>query len=99
MEEKVCMHQKFGRCKFNKNCTKKHLEETCQDLSAFINKVSTQKRHPKGSNRFDIEGFCRFGVGCDYYHQEHSKINSEINVKVENLEKTVNAMALKIKEL
>ena len=40
-----------------------------------------------------------FGVGCDYHHQEHPHVNSEVNVKVENLEKTVNAMAVKIKEL
>ena len=70
MGEKVCSNQKFGFCKFKDKCINKHLKETCQDLTACVNSKNCQKRHPKGCKRHIIKGFCRFGAGCAYHHQE-----------------------------
>ena len=77
MEGEVCMYQKFGYCKYKESCLKRHLQETCQDSSACSSKMSCQKRHPKGCKRFAIEGFCIFGAGCAYRHQEHQTVNSK----------------------
>ena len=93
------MHQKFGHCKFKESCSKRHFQEICQNLSACVSKTSCQKRHPKGCKRFAMEGVCKFGASCDYRHQEHQYSHSEVNVKIDNLEKTVSSMAVKINEL
>ena len=94
MEGEVCMHQQFGHCKFKESCSKRHFQEICQNLSACVSKTSCQKRHPKGCRRFAMEGVCKFGAGCDYHHQEHQYFQSEINVKIDNLEKTLTSMAV-----
>ena len=89
MEGEVCFHQKFGFCKFKEMCSKQHLEETCQELSACQKPNNCHKRHPKECKRYE-KGFCRFGIGCAYSHQEKSTLkagNKEINVKVEMLKK------------
>ena len=101
MEGEVCFHQKFGFCKFKEMCSKQHLEETCQELSACQKPNNCHKRHPKECKRYE-KGFCRFGIGCAYSHQEKSTLkagNKEINVKVEMLEKMVFEMAEKIMKL
>ena len=104
MEEEVCIYQKFGYCRYNERCKKKHLEETCQQRTACVNQKTCHKRHPRGCKRYGVEGFCGFGAGCAYHHQErpssHEKVDStEIEMKLENLEKTVVEMADQINKL
>ena len=101
MKEEVCNYKKFGFCKFKDLCKKKHLKETCEDLSACENSKSCHKRHPRGCKRHAVEGFCRFGLGCAYHHKEPptTKNHLEINMKVEELERVVNKMADKIVHL
>ena len=64
-----------------------------------MSKESCQKRHPKVCKRLAIEGLCRCGAGSAYHHQEHQTLNSEINVKVENMETTLKEMLVTIGEL
>ena len=66
MEGEVCNYQKFGFCKFKDDYKKKHLEETCEDLSTSANSKGWHKRHPRGCERHALEGFCRFGLECVY---------------------------------
>ena len=98
MEEEVCNHQKFGFCKFKEQCKKKHLKETCKDLSSCADPKGCNKRHPRGCKGYALEGFCRFGDGCWYHHKEVStnKDISEVKKKVEELEKVINKMAEQI---
>ena len=98
MEGGVCNYQKFGFCKYKDLCKNLHLKETCINLSACVNSKSCQKRHPRVCKKQAIEGFCRFGATCAYHHQEKNN-HVEINVKLEELEKTVKEMAEKIVEL
>ena len=104
MEGEVCSHQKFGFCKFKNSCKNHHLEEICPELSTCFNTKSCHKRHPKKCKRYEYQGFCRFGSGCAYYHQENTtnltrSNNLETNIKVEKLEKMVKDMAEKIVSL
>ena len=98
MEGAVCNYQKFGFCKYKDLCKNHHLKETCKNLSACVNSKSCQKRHPRVCRKQAIEGVCRFGAACAYHHQEENN-NAEINVKVDELEKTVKEMAEKKDEL
>ena len=93
------MHQKFGHCKYKEICLKNHLQETCQNGLACDKQKSCQKRHPKGCKRYALDGFCKFGDICLCHHQEHKTVNSENNIKVETLEKTIHEMSLKINKL
>jgi hypothetical protein len=81
----LCFYQKFGFCKFIEHCKKKHLIETCKDLSACVDPKSCHKRHV-------LEGFCRFGDDCGYHHKKLSTNKNilEVNKKIEELEKALN---------
>ena len=104
MEGEVCIYQKYGYCKYKESCKNKHLEETCQQRSACLNQKSCHRRHPRGCKRYGVEGYCRFGAGCAYHHQEQPSpsekvVDTEVKMKLENLEKTVVEMAEKITKL
>ena len=67
-------------------------------------KKNCNKRHPRACKRYGVEGFCRFGAGCAYHHQEHPNSSEKVDdkgtkIKLENLEKTVFEMADKIVKL
>ena len=91
MEEEVCLYQKFGFCKYRDHCSKRHLEEECQNLSNCISKKSCAKRHPKLCREYVLHRRCPYGDKCDYLHKEHEKSQEEIkmNTKLEELEKLV----------
>ena len=101
MEEEVCNYQKFGFCKFEDKCQKKHLKVTCHDLSVCAEIKTCQKRHPRRCKRHALEGFCGFRAVCAYHHQDQStqltkNSNTEMNKKVEDLEKIIHEMAEKM---
>ena len=85
----MCKFQKFGFCKYKESCEKRHLEETCEKLSSCESQRKCHKRHPYACKRYVLEGFCKFGSHCAYHHQTLRNLNneSEVNVKVEKLEK------------
>ena len=97
----MCKFQKFGFCKFKERCKKKHLKETCENRSSCVNVKSCEKRHPYECKRSVSEGFCSFGSDCAYHHQAQVKTNneSEVNAKVDKLEKTLNEMHEKFLKL
>ena len=101
MEEEVCKYQKFGFCKFKERCEKRHLEKTCEKRSSCDSLKTCQKRHPYVCKRYVMEGFCKFGTDCAYHHQakEKNTNESEIIVKVDKLEKTVDVLNAKILQL
>ena len=97
MEGEVCKHSKFGYCKYGKDCTGKHFDEECENLSECDNVKNCHKRHPKRCKRFD-SGNCSFKKQCAYKHQKPSvdKDQVKINEKVEVLEKVVEALTQKV---
>ena len=90
MENKICLYAKFGFCKINKECQRKHFREELKDLANCKNIKHCSKRHPKNCKRF-VAGQCIFGKGCEYKHQE-SIIDMEtvkLNEKGKELETVV----------
>ena len=58
MENKVCHHNKFGFCKFEKNCMKKHVEVICEKKNCDISQC--EKRHPSICKFYSHYGRCKF---------------------------------------
>ena len=82
----VCSFNKFGFCKFQKNCRKMHEDNKCEILNCDI--VSCVNRHPKVCKYFREYNMCKFGTFCHYVHKfiEKEPHNSEVVHKIKLLE-------------
>ena len=80
MKDQICQHHKYGYCKFQSQCQKRHVEGHCEALGACQQKTSCNKRHPKACKRFTLEKFCKFGLDCDYAHLNSDNSNLEATV-------------------
>ena len=91
MEEQVCLHQKFGFCKYKEKCIKRHLDEECKDLGNCRAKKTCDKRHPKLCRRYVLEGSCSYNERCDYLHKEKEISPADLKLKerINELEKVV----------
>ena len=98
----VCLSFKFGYCKFQKNCEKTHLIDTCEKPKCFGYKCN--KRHPRECFFFRRFGRCKFGTFCSYAHStsKEVKLSEEVkDLKVEVLSLKEETIELKeiVKEL
>ena len=88
--ENLCLHNKYGYCKFGGKCRRFHVQEICQETMCEIQKCC--KRHPKKCKFFEQFNYCKFG---EYYLFSHNVFNDfEIEVKqiitrLETLEKVI----------
>ena len=87
----VCLHFKFGFCRFRETCRFIHNDDLCQDDQCDV--FSCSKRHPKQCRYFKDFNRCKYGDYCSYKHEkEISKCESEISSlrsKVDKLESEV----------
>ena len=100
MIDETCQYAKFGYCKYSKECKRQHHEEECEDLSRCQSIKSCMKRHLKYCKRF-ASGQCRFEDGCAYKHEypKNRKEDTQNSNKVNELEKTVEALSKKVLSL
>ena len=99
MEGEICNYDKFGYCKFKKECIREHLKEECEDLADCKHIKTCNKRHPKRCKNYVSKNACRFESDCAYSHKK-SKESIEkdmLKEKVDTLEKTVSEMEIKLK--
>ena len=68
--ENVCRHNKFGYCKFDKTCRKRHVEEICDKKACETNLC--EKRHPRSCRFYSEFGRCKFGEYCRFKQLENS---------------------------
>ena len=107
MEDKACLFNKFGYCKFNLNCKRIHYREICQENETCEAKIECKKRHPKKCKKYETERGCRFGFDCCYLHVSQQSANkvsatkpmSELQEKVDNLEKSLSELTEKVVSL
>ena len=91
MEEEVCLHQKYGFCRYKEKCKKRHLAQECKDLNSCKTKKICYKRHPRVCKRYVGEGSCVFGEKCEYLHKESKFSADQIKIKerIDQLEEVV----------
>ena len=96
MEGDVCVHSKFGYCKYKSNCKKIHFAQICEDFDKCKNIQTCKLRHPKRCKKF-ADGCCRFADTCEYHHQDQIKSNEYLKCKdtMAKLNKKGETMALK----
>ena len=85
----VCLSFKFGYCKFQNNCEKTHLIDTCETPNCLGYKCN--KRHPRECFFFRRFGRCKFGTFCSYAHP----ISKEVKLCEEVKDLKVEVLSLK----
>ena len=96
----VCSFYKFGYCKHKEFCRKRHVKETCENLSCDIS--TCIYRHPKVCKRYRDYQYCKFDP-CLFLHKENNteiyiltKENEAILTTIKNIENAVKDLDAKI---
>jgi hypothetical protein len=54
MEDEICLFDKFGYCKYKKECRKRHFSEECQELSNCKSIKPAPKDTPKPAQDINL---------------------------------------------
>merc|ERR1712129_49420 len=84
-DQKLCTKNKFGYCKFNKNCYFRHVNERCLVNSCDVK--NCESRHPKACWWYIQYGRCKFTC-CAYLHSQKEP-NIDFRTKIEELERKI----------
>ena len=89
METKVCEFNKFGFCKFNQSCRKRHVDKLCEEENC--KESFYENRHPKHCRYYSIYKRCKFGDFCRFKHSEKCVPGDSFSFssKIELLENTI----------
>ena len=103
MENQICYHYKYGFCKIQDNCQKRHVQGECNAASGCKVKVC-DKRHPRVCKKFSLEQFCKFGDECAYRHpldtsDQFQKLCLRNEKEIIKLKEEVSELKLEIKQL
>ena len=94
--ENVCIHFKYGYCKYKSNCKMNHVTEECKSESC--SSENCPKRHPKSCFYWTNFGNCKLGGRCAYKHVK-SKECERLEMKMNDLIEKCNKKDDVIKEL
>ena len=87
----VCLFNKFGHCKYQATCRKRHINTICEKEDCEVENCC--ERHPRECNYYKVYNRCKFGSFCSFAHK-----TSE-DEKIENLRTEINGMKVKIEKL
>ena len=87
VDQQICLHHKYGFCKFSQYCRKLHIHEIC--LETHCESQNCPKRHPKLCRFYSLYQRCKFGDYCAFKHSENQQVREieELKVKLISLEK------------
>lgn len=107
--EKICNYNKYGKCKFGRNCNYKHEDKKCKKSACDVKTCIL--RHPDYCRYVVRNMVCKFGEFCAFEHdvpqhvilggyQPHEDYNlKELHQKIEILNKLVRGKNEMIQEL
>ena len=96
VNEKICLYNKFGHCKFRETCRLQHINEICEIPSCETE--TCLKRHPRSCRFFTDFKRCKFGTYCSFSHkipdtslevQENGNVLREMISRLNTLETVV----------
>ena len=64
----ICYFNKFGFCKFGKQCFRYHEMKVCENVSCEV--VECSLRHPKKCRFYSEYSYCKFGSYCKFSHEK-----------------------------
>ena len=86
--ETICIHHKYGHCKFSFTCRHHHVKDICFEKLCEI--TNCNRRHPKPCKYFDQYQRCKFGEFCSFSHEIRTHESDDITNMKEKLSKFEN---------
>ena len=95
----ICLHFKFGHCRYGEKCRLQHVSSLCEDNTCEIEHC--RHRHPRQCLYFTQYGRCKFGLYCSYSHvikADDQGYASQFKQEISNLTERISAMERHIDE-
>ena len=89
----ICLHHKFGYCKFGQHCRLHHSDVICQKIDCEI--YHCGNRHPKRCRYHAKYSHCKFGSYCSFLHFEQEDVVSKV-VAMNEMEEKFASMKSKL---
>ena len=80
--EMVCLHNKFGFCKFGHTCHKRHVDVICEK---DCDTQDCQRRHPRPCKFLLNYNRCKFDDYCKYKHENKNVGNDAKSIEDEKM--------------
>ena len=98
----ICLFNKYGHCKFQGTCRKRHIMNICDKEECEVRKCL--KRHPRECSYYREFKRCKFGSYCSFLHKtskddEIKKLKKDLNDVKSRLEKIEDILKFKSKQL
>ena len=95
----VCHFNKFGFCKFGKQCFRKHEDTICENVPCNV--LDCSLRHPKKCMFFLDYHYCKFGNFCKFLHEanKNEKAIEAIEKQLKDVKKELDRKGKDIKLL
>ena len=98
----ICLFNKYGHCKFQGTCRKRHFMNICDKEECEVRKCL--KRHPRECSYYREFKRCKFGSYCSFVHKtskddEIKKLKKDLNDVKSRLEKIEDILKFKSKQL
>ena len=86
----VCHYNKFGFCKFGKDCFRYHENKVCENDSCQV--LECNLRHPRKCHWYSDFKYCKFGSYCKFSHKPNveGKAIENIEKELKNIENQIN---------
>ena len=87
----ICQFNKFGHCKFQGTCRKKHIMNICEKEECKVH--NCLERHPRECSYYRDLKRCKFGSYCSYKHK-----NSKDD-EIEEIKKDLNNVKSRLEQI
>ena len=87
----VCLFNKFGHCKYQTACRKRHINTICEKEKCEVDNCC--ERHPRECNYYREYKRCKFGSYCSFTHKASK------DEKIEHLRTEINGMKARMVRL
>ena len=89
-KENICLHNKFGHCKYKEQCKYRHIRERCERKECEGENCNL--RHPRKCSYFYLYKRCKFSDYCSFSHDlnltDPVQEKDDIDQRFKTLEKT-----------
>ena len=98
----ICLFNKFGHCKFQTTCRRRHVGKICEKDQCNIQSCS--ERHPRECTYYRDFGRCKFGTYCSFRHRNSKdekikELESELKNLKSKLEKFEEELKIESKQI
>ena len=98
-KSRLCHFNKFGFCKYGKQCFRYHEAKVCENVSCKVLECSL--RHPQKCRFYSEYSYCKFGSYCKFSHKKEvtSRGIKLIEKEVDEVKKQLKEKDIEIKKI